>query len=196
MINTAMELEHSYINTNHPDFIGLNLIHDGGDKADVKKGDFDDYKPNKKRDHQKGGGGIFSFLGFGSSSNSQEQAPEPPKPKSYSLDEFEASELTEREKKQIVILRKLLESYVSISKKNLQDQVTKIIMMVLVKGTVKDLKRELTNRLYKGDGGDYSELLSESEDIEIKRAMCKKELEALHESIRILQECENIDLHD
>jgi hypothetical protein len=41
-----------------------------------------------------------------------------------------------------------------------------------------------------GDTADYSSVLEEAEDVELKRESCKKDLEALHQARKILQQTE------
>lgn len=197
MINEAINLELSYINTNHPDFIGMGLLLQRGEPAEaIKATSFDDYHAAPKKE-QKGGGGILSYI-FGSGSNAApdqtkvatttptpNDLPSPYAPTKTITDHFE-NELTEREKAQIAIIRKLLDSYIGICKKQLQDHVTKIIMHVIVRGTLGVLKQQLQHKLYKGDQHDYTDLLSEANDVELKRHVCKAELDALHAAANVL----------
>lgn len=48
------------------------------------------------------------------------------------------------------------------------------------------MKQELHKKLYKGDQHDYSDLLSEANDVEMKRRVCKAELDALHSAAHVL----------
>lgn len=77
-------------------------------------------------------------------------------------------------------------------------------MKELVKGTVADLKKELTRQLYKGkhtpsahihfrgDQFDYADLLSEAGDVEMKRRVCKQELEALHKASQVIASSDSL----
>jgi len=171
LINQILETELAYINTSHPDFIGFNFTQ----LADPKE--TKELTEEVKKQEAKKSGGFFGWV-FGSST--------PEKPKTQNT--FgEESQLTEREKSQIVMIRKLLESYIGITKKNIQDQVVKVIMHTLVRGSIKDLKRELIRKLYH-EQKDYKNLLSEADDIEIKRRVCKDELDALTKAAKVLQD--------
>jgi len=176
MINQTLEIELSYINTSHPDFIGFNLK-GIPEVTNQKHANFDDFEDNTT----KSSGGIFGYL-FGG----------PAKPKPKTEGSFDSNELSEREKGQITMIRQLLESYIGISKKNIQDRVTKIIVMVLIKGSIKDLKRELVKRLYQGENYDYKHLLSEADDIEMKRRICREELTTLEKADAILSSTETL----
>jgi hypothetical protein len=67
----------------------------------MKSSDFDDYKPKKQESH---GGGFFSFI-FGGGETKPETHAKPPPPAKFSQAEVETSELTDREKTQITIIR-------------------------------------------------------------------------------------------
>jgi len=183
MINNAIELELAYINTSHPDFLGLELLTQKEPET-INNKDFDDFQPKKAAAPS---GGFFGFIFRG---KAKEEPKQELRTQKTDLSDIDQLELTEREKTQITIIRKLLDSYLSVVKKNIQDQVTKIVMMVLVKGTLHRIKRQLTQSLYEGDNADYSSLLMEAEDVERKRNACKRDLDALQQARTVLQQAE------
>jgi len=89
--------------------------------------------------------------------------------------------------------------------KKLHDHVTKVVMMVLVNDSTVNLNRHLVSQLYKGDANyKYSSipladmmllslscprrfLLSESDDIAMKRSVARAELDALKRAKQVLK---------
>jgi len=112
MINTTIDLEMAYINTSHPDFIGLKLLlsQEHLDPQSAKKYDaMEDYNRKKK---PSSGGGLWRII-FGSKSA---EDPSPDKQDTLSYDEV-FNNVSERDKAQIRIIRQLLDSYFTIVKK-------------------------------------------------------------------------------
>jgi len=159
MINTTIDLELSYINTNHPDFIGvMNSILS---KTNV---DFDDEDVLSMKEYTRSDGSTTLIIDHLETSEDKT---------GY---KNVLNQMTKREKKQISIIKHLLEAYFVIIKKNIQDHVTKIIMLGLVKSSINEIQKELIGRLYKGDGKS-KELLTEAGDVTTKRKACKQELD-------------------
>jgi len=97
------------------------------------------------------------------------------------------SQITDREKQQVQFLSKLLKSYFEIVRKNVEDTVTKIVILKLVNGVVGDLQKELVGQVYNGPNSRFKELLQEAGDVESKRHVCRNELEALRKAKDLIQ---------
>jgi len=164
----------AYINKGHPDFIGPKLLL-SKEHIEPKTTKYDDIEPPKKSS-----GGIFSFI-FGYKET------KPPTPEKKENFEEVFDKINEREKTQIRIMRQLLDSYFTIVKKNVQDRVTKTIMHFLVINSINSLQEVLHMNIYKqGNPNAIIELLKEAGDIDIKRKVCQKELQALQHAKKVL----------
>lgn len=140
------------------------------------------------------GGGIFSAL-FGSPKKPEPvspPAPTPmpqPKPSGQRWNDpppsirIDDTQITEREKQQVALIKSVLDSYFNIVKKTLQDYTVKCVMLTLVNHIKENLQRELVAALYKEDL--YADLLYENEDISVKRKVAREELDAL-QKVRVL----------
>jgi len=190
MINTTVDLELAYINTSHPDFIGLKLLLNKDAIGPSKDDKFDEFEKEKakaeaEKNQASGGGGFFSFL-FRSQSPPTPATPNTPEKESVSYEEV-LPPISDREKAQIRIIRQLLDSYFTIVKKNLQDRTTKIIMMKLVKNAITNMQKELVSKIYKGEGVNFNDLLTEAGDVAMKRKVCQEELEGLKKAKKVIQ---------
>jgi len=198
MIETLIKLELSYINTNHPDFVGTNVLlnqsREDIEQADISK----DLEPSPE-DGQRG---IFRYL-FGRKESKRRLPMNDPReegkpgrsgiqdepPAVLKLDE---RNITERERMQIKLIKALLDSYFKIVRKTVLDNVTKAVMMLLVNNAKDNLQRELVTNLYKEEL--YSSLLQESPDITTKRAIITEELAALRKAKKVLHVSELVEL--
>lgn len=68
-----------------------------------------------------------------------------------------------------------------------QDSVTKIVILTLVNGVVSDFQKELVGQLYNSDNNRFKELLQEAGDVELKRKICRDELDALRKAKELIQ---------
>lgn len=196
LIEIMISLEIGFINTSHPDFIGVDVIHN----KDSEKARLADATLAQNSQSSSSGGGFFSFL-FGGSSpqekrpatatgkdahNAAPQAPVNPKRANFNLKLDE--NMSEHERTQVRTIVSLLDSYMKISQKSVQDTIIKVIMVKLVNDTREVLQRELTSALYQPHL--LSELLRESEDIDAKRTAAKENLERLKAAKRAIQEAD------
>lgn len=198
LVDVMVGLEVGFINTSHPDFIGLNVLNataNNSTRADQRLAQADESSSSS--------GGFFSFLFGGgekksaaSSSNrsspgaasSLDSHPSPfDKRASLNL-RLDDKAMSESERVQVRTVVNLLDSYMNISKKSIQDVVIKVIMCKLVKETHEALQRELTGALYQPHL--LPELLRESEDIEAKRIAARENLDRLRAAKRVLQEAD------
>jgi replication fork clamp-binding protein CrfC len=164
MIESLIKVESVYINIEHPDFIG-------GNKVMVE----DIEKENVSSENL----GFFidkdrQYTNF----HEPVTVPGPEDP------------LKETEKKNVAIIKKLIESYFDIVKKNIRDAVPKCIMTFLVYKGKSGVHTELVSNLYKES--KIYELLAEPEDVQEKRKKCKELLRALERANSIINEIRNI----
>mmetsp|Transcript_41773 Transcript_41773/g.105326 ORF Transcript_41773/g.105326 Transcript_41773/m.105326 type:complete len:237 (-) Transcript_41773:5-715(-) len=206
LIDELVDIELGYINTNHPDFIGSTQ---GGllsrplsaDQTHISNSASMEVSESRSSQssapRSTSGSGFFSRL-FGASppasadkSSSDRRSPTRIEltrpPQSLMVDEH-LRELSSREQIQINLLKTLLNSYFSISSKNLQDQVIKAIWHHLVTGSKDRLHQHLVAELYKQDR--FKELLQEAPHIPAQRAKLRQQLTALEQADHILSSFE------
>lgn len=93
---------------------------------------------------------------------------------------------TQRERVEVSIIKMLMESYLSLVKKNVADSVPKAVMHFMV-NTLKDvIQKECVARLYKEER--FEELLREAHDVQGRRARCREKVEALHRVIEVTEQ--------
>lgn len=187
MIDTLIKLELSWINTSHPDFAAVNILmqqQPPSSSSSYSRVEEPRQSTSSSHREEESGGGLFAAL-FGGGSKKPEPAPAPvaPKPSTGRWNEppptirIDDTQITERERQQIHLIKSVLDSYFNIVKKSLQDYVVKAVMLSLVNYIKENLQRELVAALYREEL--YSDLLYESEDVSVKRRVAREELEAL-----------------
>lgn len=193
LIDLMVSLEVGFINTSHPDFLGLNVL-----SATATDGSNADKRLAQADSSSASPAGFFSFL-FG---GSEKKAPVAPVKTQQTLDgapspfdkraslnvRLDDKAMSESERVQVRTVVNLLDSYMNISKKSVQDTVIKVIMCKLVNDTREALQRELTAALYQPQL--LPELLRESEDIEAKRIAARENLDRLRAAKRAIQEAD------
>mmetsp|Transcript_7122 Transcript_7122/g.13147 ORF Transcript_7122/g.13147 Transcript_7122/m.13147 type:complete len:690 (-) Transcript_7122:181-2250(-) len=186
MISDLIAIELSYVNTNHPDFVGgSRAIHNFNKKVQRLRMEEKKRDPNSHvdlgtllaRDRKKNGkggttigaavSGLASSLGFGGNNNN---APKP----------------SERELIETEIIKSLIASYFNIVRQNVTDNVPKSIMFFLVNYTKDRIQSSLVRALYKDE--NFKTLLSESESISEKRRQRTELLAVLRKSLDIVNE--------
>jgi dynamin 1-like protein len=94
--------------------------------------------------------------------------------------------LSPREQRDCEVIERLIKSYFLIIRKNIQDTVPKAIMHFLVNYVKDNLQSELVTHLYKHD--HFTDLLSESEHIAVRRREASEMLKALQKASLIISE--------
>ena len=218
LIEVMVGLEVGFINTSHPDFVGMKVLSSRDDDmdriADAKLA----AASSSKSSSSSSSVGIFGFL-FGSgdkkkestSGSSRSSSPSSSSPtttrpvtssisSSFSADrapgdrrvslnlKLDDSNMSEHERVQVRTVVNLLDSYMKISQKSIQDTIIKVIMVKLVNDTREVLQRELTAALYQPQL--LPELLRESDDIEVKRVAARDNLERLRAAKRAIAEAD------
>jgi len=185
MIEDIISIELSYINTNHPDFVGGDLLNktlmEEQQSTPIEK------QPTEEPE-QKSGGGFFSSI-FGSKPPKKSEKTDPGMQGPPSMLKMDKN-LSEYDRKQVALIQQLIKSYFRICQKNIQDIVTKTIMHFLVNTAKGDLQPSLVGTLYKEEV--FSELLQEDHTIPLKRKICSDQLEMLKKAKKILQDTESL----
>jgi dynamin 1-like protein len=183
LVEQLIALELTYINTSHPDFVGLGLLKPRQeDTRDVEL-----ERMIKDNNNDSGSSGIFGFL-FGAKPKPESKPIEVKKddtPRDFGSAIRVTEEISEREMQQIKLIKQLLSSYFDIVKKSVQDHTVKAIMLTLVNSAKDNMQRELVSSLYKEEL--YDDLLYESDEVGQKRKKCTEELAALKQAKKIIQ---------
>jgi len=195
-INKLIDVELSYINTNHPHFVsGSRAVQHSLTAIKIKQ-ESPAPAPRNPVDKKKAQPGWSIFGGGGKQNAEEKSAPPTPsvqqpraKPKPVG-DAFIGDPLmgsvTDREKVEISLVKILIKSYFDIVKKNILDAVPKAIMLHLVNHVKKKLQAHLVYVLY--NENQFNELLTESPDIAQKRKTCIELLKVLKRSLEIVNE--------
>lgn len=96
------------------------------------------------------------------------------------------NELSEREQLECELIRRLIISYFSIVREQIQDQVPKSIMCLLVNYIKMNIQNRLVVKLY--NESLFDELLKEDETIQLERSKCLKLLKTYKEASKIISD--------
>jgi len=195
-INKLIDVELSYINTNHPHFVsGSKAVQNSLAAIQVKQ-EVPAPAPRPPVDKKKAQPGWSIFGGGGKQTAEEKTAPPAPAPRrqkakpkpsvNSSHGDPMMGSITDREKVEISLVKILIKSYFDIVKKNILDAVPKAIMLLLVNHVKKKLQADLVYALY--NESQFNELLRESPDIAQKRKMCIELLKVLKRSQEIVNE--------
>lgn len=95
-------------------------------------------------------------------------------------------ELTDREQLDSELIQRLIRSYFNIIRKNIQDSVPKAVMCFLVNYVKTKIQSDLVEQLYKNEL--LNNLLSESEQVHLRRKEASEMLQALQRAVHIIAE--------
>ena len=154
--------------------------------------DFED-GPKKQQPQHLGGGDS----GSNPSSNAGSTVdPTEPKPKfGFGVDiaaDKRHRKISPKEKKDVTIIKRLIQSYFDIVKKNVQDSVPKAIMHNLVNFARMNIQSELVAELYKT--GEIDDLLNENHQVALRRKEYSERLAAFEEASRVIGEIRDTHL--
>ncbi|KAM9952938.1 hypothetical protein ACTFIR_007994 [Dictyostelium discoideum] len=110
----------------------------------------------------------------------------------FKLEQYGLNDITEDEKKQIYLLRRLLLAYNDIAQFNLQQNTMKLVSLLLIDKSKDILQKELIDSLY--DQSSVDQLLRENELVVAKRNECIYKLDLLKKAKKSLSQSENSDL--
>ena len=193
MIRNLIDIESSYINTSHPDFLGaeesmVNLFEEGSsNKNNVilstqsSKNNYDQIKSKMKlendlieEDYTKiKNERIINYI---NSNQFQMRAGQP----------------NNKELMETNIIKNLISSYFQVVKKSICDYVPKTIMCFLVNQSKIVSEKELVFQLYNSE--EMEELLEENQIIANKRKNCKEILKNLKKSLESLNEIKDLKM--
>jgi len=182
MVRGLVHIETAYINMKHPEFIG-------GEQAVrqifiAAEGDPNDPKNKNKKKEGAKQKDEASFMGNFFGGNQSSALPGTLKPVPAALKP--SPTLTEREQREVDILKTLLQSYFCITKKTIADSIPKTIMHFLVNKAKASIQTTLVTTLYKDDL--LSSLLQENENLVKARSKCKEAQQLLSKAQIILTE--------
>jgi len=192
VINSLIDAELSYINTNHPEFVsaraGLQQSVADAEKLSSQPPKFDEPEQSS---------GFFSMIFGGKKKPTSSDKPtpsqklyEPPSEMKLTDD----AQLSAYEKQQISIIKSMIRSYFGVIARSVQEVVTKIIWHFLVVKTKDDLHKALVADLYKEKM--IETLLAESSNVSSQRKILAQQLEALKKAKKLIQTAEIRDLVD
>lgn len=186
-VKQLVMIELAYINTYHPDFKDAKIM---SMKVQLNDVDFDDEPKKQKAAHHLGGGDS------GGSSNAGSTVDTEPKPKfGFGVDtaaDKRHRKISPKEKKDVTIIKRLIQSYFDIVKKNVQDSVPKAIMHNLVNFARMNIQSELVAELYKT--GEIDDLLNENHQVALRRKEYSERLAAFEEASRVIGEIRDTHL--
>ncbi|OQR96387.1 dynamin-2 [Thraustotheca clavata] len=183
MISNLIKTELSYINTNHPDFIGgSRAVAQLMDRLQQEVSSPGQQQPDNKR-----------------TSSSARSSPPPPIEEKENTSNGGVVKLpqvpttmrqaevpTDRERIETEIIKSLLASYFDIVRKNFLDLVPKIIMCFMVNFAKDQVQNQLVSSLYKEER--LVELLRESGDVASRRSNCYEMRTLLSKALEIVNE--------
>eukprot|EP00794_Sanderia_malayensis_P006159 gene6159-6869_t len=199
MVENLVQIELCYINTNHPDFTdGASVVSSMLSAGDLQRGrkTAEQSENRSQLELQERGAepgpnsstGILSWLPNKSArSLDQSLALEQMDLNARNLHENQKQrELSSREQLDSELIQRLIKSYFNIIRKNIQDTVPKAIMCFLVNFCKEKMQSDLVAKLYKNELLD--DLLSESEQVHMKRVEASNMLKALQRAAQIIGE--------
>lgn len=202
MVENLVHIELSYINTNHPDFsdgasvvssmLAANDIRRKREKAtlaqvhkdeeNMKQGDLVETAANVGRGGASAGGMMANY--WGRTKTVEDTATQ--ELKLLDINQPRNRELSEREQLDSELIQRLIRSYFNIIRKNIQDSVPKAVMCFLVNYVKTKIQSDLVEKLYKVELLD--DLLSEAEQIHVRRKEASEMLQALQRASHIISE--------
>ncbi len=178
MISDLIKIELSYVNTNHPDFVGgSRAIHEFTQRVHKLKAADRKRNPGSDTDLQtllerekkgRAGSAVSSVLRRVMGGGNQETKP------------------TEREVIETEIIKTLIASYFDIVRQNITDNVPKSIMFFLVNYSKDRIQSQLVRTLYKEEG--FRALLAEDPSVSELRLRRTEALRVLRKSLDIINE--------
>jgi len=207
MVENLVHIELSYINTNHPDFsdgasvvssmIMANDVRRKKEKSDLANAQKESgtnvgrSPPNEvyerpANQNAQQGGGMISWMMRPNQHDTATLDTTTQELKLVDLNQPKNRELSDREQMDSELIRCLIRSYFNIIRKNIQDSVPKAIMCFLVNFIKTKIQSDLVSKLYKTDLLDN--LLSEAEQIHLRRKEASEMLQALQRAAHIIGE--------
>lgn len=206
MIKNLVEIEKSYINTTHPDFIGpeqsvLNLFDERtslpNTNSDIKNFPISTFQQGTNSNINLASNfsyvkkGIDDKSEIGDKGNYDHTIYNTTYPLNYP-NQMRPGLPSSREVMETCIIKNLISSYYQVVKKNISDLVPKTIMCFLVNESKRMAETEMINQLYKNN--ELNELLQEDPYIARKRKAAKESLTNLKKSLEVLSEIKDLKI--
>jgi dynamin 1-like protein len=182
LVSDIVNMEASYVNTAHPDFINghtaMSIAHEKHHptKMDPKTGRVTPV-PTSPEPPESSGGFFGSFF---SSKNKKRMAAMEPPPAVLKA----SGTLSERETMETDVIKLLITSYFNIVKRTIIDMVPKAIVLNLVRATKEGLQKELLEKIYQSD--EVTDLLKESEFTVQRRREVQKMIASLEKAAEVV----------
>ncbi|GAA5845200.1 hypothetical protein JCM5353_003443 [Sporobolomyces roseus] len=206
LVQDLVAMESTYINTGHPDFISghkaMAIVSDRmsankpppGPAVDPKTGKLAPGTLNNGRDldsdlKQKEEGFFGSFWPGGRKQQQLSQKKGAAAMEAPPTNLRASGTLSERETMETEVIKLLISSYFSLSKRTLIDMVPKAIMLNLVFHARDTMQRELLSELYKPEA--IEEMLKESDSVVQRRKECVRMVAALNKAESIVSSVGN-----
>eukprot|EP00111_Clytia_hemisphaerica_P002853 TCONS_00008044-protein len=202
MVENLVHIELSYINTNHPDFsdgasvvssmLAANDLRRKRERANIAQAAKDEEnvadQPVAANAPRAGGGLSFGWGGRGRNADASATAEIVPQQELKLLDinQPRNRELSDREQMDSELIQRLIRSYFNIIRKNIQDSVPKAVMCFLVNYVKTKIQSDLVEKLYKPEL--LEDLLSEAEQVHVRRKEASDMLQALQRAAHIISE--------
>ncbi|KAL8793767.1 MAG: hypothetical protein Q9182_007648 [Xanthomendoza sp. 2 TL-2023] len=194
LVRDLVAMEACYINTGHPDFLNghraMAIVNDRHNAAKPTQVDPKTGKPlppsaipprSSSPDlAAESGSGFFGSF-FVSKNKKKMAAMDAPPP------QLKASgTLSEKEAQEVEVIKLLITSYFSITRRTMIDMVPKAIMLSLVQYTKDEMQRELLEQMYRTN--EIDDLLKESEHTVRRRKECQSMVESLTKASEIVSQ--------
>lgn len=184
-LKQVIRMNHRYINTQHPEFIGGKpAIEQVEAELKAAKQSAQAHTACAEKPKESGGSYFSRFRLFGAANGSEPaQEAQPVEPQPTPQQEFET-----------LVIKKLVRSYFTLTKKTLGDIVPKTIWTLLVKKvratqSLDSLQTKLTSKLYREER--FQLIFAEDEAVPKRRSNCLALMQSLKEALPVLNEVLN-----
>ncbi|KAI9665607.1 MAG: vacuolar protein sorting-associated protein 1 [Trizodia sp. TS-e1964] len=195
LVRDLVNMESCYVNTGHPDFLSghkaMAIVNERHASAKPVQVDPKTGKPlppsaaagraSPTMDAMSDANGGF-FGSFFASKNKKKMAAMDAPPPTLKA----SGTLSEREGVEVEVIKLLINSYFSITKRTMIDMVPKAIMLNLVQYTKDEMQRELLENMYRTN--EFDELLKESDYTIRRRKECQQMVESLSKASEIVSQ--------
>ena len=207
MIKKFIEIEKSYINTTHPDFLGpeqsvLNLFDERTNITENQNQNNPQITRNFPINTFQGGLSVgnqslnlninSNFSNVKQNFKKDEEKKEKEEPIINLPNHMRPGFPTSRDVMETCIIKNLISSYYNVVKKNVSDIVPKTIMCMLVNESKLQAKNEMINQIYKSS--ELEVLLQEDPYVARKRKSTKETLSNLQQSLEVLSEIKDLKI--